>query len=90
MQVVLQQLWGLTVVARGIPSLVLAAAPAHVPVQDGLLDSTGVPIELPVDVTFALYTQTSGCSAMYSEAWVIDPQNGYRAVQPVESRPVLR
>ena len=73
-------MWRMAVVACGIPSLVLAAAPAHVPVQARLLDSTGVPIELPVDVTFALYTQASGGSAVYSETRAIDPQNGYFSV----------
>ncbi len=62
------------------PALALAAAPAFLPVQARLVDTSGTPIEAPTNVTFSLYTMQSGGSAVYSEVRAIDPLDGYFAV----------
>jgi hypothetical protein len=62
------------------PLAAQAAAPAFLPVQARLVDTSGTPIEDTANVTFSLYTVQSGGAALYSEVRAVDPQNGYFAV----------
>lgn len=62
------------------PVVAQAAAPAFLPVQARLVDTSGAPIENATSVTFSLYTAQSGGAALYSEVRAIDPENGYFAV----------
>jgi len=63
-----------------VPSIAAAGVPAHIPVQARLVDGDGTPIEAVTDVTFALYTQASGGSALSEETRSVDPNNGYFSV----------
>jgi hypothetical protein len=62
-------------------SLAFAAVPQTINYQGYLKDSTGSPVSKPTNMTFSLYSTTSGVGAVWSST---SPTNGYRMnVTPV-------
>ena len=54
----------------------MAAAPATLPVQGLLSDAEGTPVTEAVDVTFALYAEETGGSALFTETQRVTPNAG--------------
>jgi hypothetical protein len=67
----------LLIALLGIVSSARADVPSYVPFQGFLTDELGAPIDGLTDITFSLYDQEVGGTALFSETRTIDVEQGF-------------
>lgn len=69
------------VATLALATLAIAGLPQTINYQGYLKDGNGVPVKVPVDLSFSLYSTVNGAGAVWTESKTLTPVNGVYSTQ---------